>query len=88
MMTIDDFNDKYEEYLGEGHYGLSIANQKVIEFLDDIFQDLTKIPDFKYYQIKMKFGYSRFYADNVGEKLSSLIERQINRLIKDDESKT
>ena len=42
MRTNKEFNDKYKDYLEEGHYGLDINHLKVIEYLDSIFQDLIK----------------------------------------------
>jgi len=81
-MTVDEFDKKYENYLEERHYGLAINNPKVITFLDNIFQDLTRIPGFKYSQIKMKFGTSRFYS-TLGAELSYLIEERINQIYKE-----
>jgi len=62
-MTVKEFNDKYKEYLVEGHYGLDISNPYVINILDSLFDKyLTKIEGFKYYQIKVKFDSPRFYC--------------------------
>ena len=55
MITAEQFNEKYKEYLEEGHYGMDIHYPSVIEYLDKVFQDLIKIPRFKYSQIKLKF---------------------------------
>lgn len=81
-MTADEFNDKYNEYLQPRHYGLAIENQEVIEFLDNIFQDLIKIKGFSYAQIKVKYGSSRFYANGISMEMMSLIENGINNVIK------
>ena len=62
-MTVEGFNNKYKQYLVEGHYGLDINNPNVIKILDSIFDKyLTKIEGFKYYQIKVKFGTPIFYS--------------------------
>ena len=56
-MTANEFNEKYKEYLEEGHYGLDISTPSIIKYLDEMFQDLIKIPGFKYSQIKEKFSW-------------------------------
>jgi len=83
-MTSDEFNNKYKNYLEERHYGLAIDKESVVDFLDNIFKDLIEIPDFKYSQIKLKFGYARFYSTLLSTELSSLIENKINSLIHDE----
>lgn len=72
-MTIEEFDKKYRDYLEDGHYGLDINNLEVIEYLDQIFQDLIKFPEFKYSQIKTKFNTSRCYT-NIPGKLGRIIE--------------
>lgn len=93
-MTVNQFNEKYRDYLEEGHYGLDINIPSVIEYLDTIFdKGLVTIPGFKYSQIKLKFNMARFYFDtdlpNALEVIiSNGIEEQINRLVKEyDHSK-
>jgi len=82
-MTANDFNEKYSEYLEERHYGLDIHDEKVIAYLDEIFEnELTKIPGFTYSQIKLKFNSSRFYAEGLPEGKDSEIEKKINELVK------
>lgn len=65
MNTTKEFNEKYKDYLEEGHYGLAINNQEAMAYLDEKFQDFIKVPGFKYSQIKIKFNSVRFYATNV-----------------------
>jgi hypothetical protein len=79
-MTTDEFNEKYKDYLETGHYGLDIGIPKVIEYLDEKFQELIKIPGFKYSQIKLKFDYARFYAEPK-EVPTSEVEKNINVLV-------
>ena len=62
-MTVEDFNEKYKDYLEEGYYGLTLNDSRAIKYLDETFQDLIKIPGFKFSQIKGKFGTSRFYTN-------------------------
>lgn len=83
-MTIDQFNDKWKDYLEEGHYGLAIKSPEVIEYLDKVFEDLTKIPNFSFAQIKTKFGFSCFYADGISLALRSTIELKLNSILKEE----
>ena len=64
-MTNSEFNVKYSHYLEERHYGMSLLNSEAIEYMDKEFQNLVKIPGFKYQQIKSKFNYFCFYCTNV-----------------------
>lgn len=62
-MTAEDFNEKYAEFLEEGHYGLDIHKPEVITFLDAIFgSTLRHVPGFTFSQIKVKHGDPRFYS--------------------------
>lgn len=82
-MTAEQFNEKYSEYLEERHYGLDIHDEKVIAYLDEVFEnELTKIPGFTYSQIKLKFSSSRFYASGLSAEQEIEIERKINELVK------
>ena len=72
---------KWEDYLEEGHYGLDLDVPKVVDFLDKIFEDLTKIPNFKYAQIKSKFSWYCFYADPISGTMQMLIEQQIKKIM-------
>jgi hypothetical protein len=63
IKTVKEFNEKYKEFLAEGSYGLDIDDEYVVHYLDDKFQDLILVPNFKYSQIKLKFGKCRFYTD-------------------------
>ena len=79
-MTSEEFNKKYATFLEKGHYGLAINDSNFIEWLDKEFQEFIKNPEFSYSQIKVKFGFGRFYAKgisnsdiiNVQNKLTSL----------------
>jgi hypothetical protein len=82
-MTVEEFNIKYKDYLEEGHYGLDINDNFIINYLDNQFQQLIKINGFKYTQIKLKFNSCRFYTNlnevlkGVDHKIDSGIERYI-----------
>ena len=82
-MTANEFNEKYKEYLEEGHYGLDISTPSIIKYLDEMFQDLIKIPGFKYSQIKEKFNTSRFYT-NLYELIGKpglIIDNEVKRIL-------
>lgn len=79
-MTTKEFNEKWKDYLEPKFYGLSIQNPEVIDFLDRVFMDITKIPHFKYMQIKMKFNQCRFYS-SLERTLTYLIEQEINKIV-------
>lgn len=81
-MTKEEFNNKYKKYLVPRYYGLAISDSKVIEYLDELFENrLTKIPNFKYYQIKFKFGKVCFYCEEVPPQVTNKIEEQIQNII-------
>ena len=83
-MTTTEFNEKYKDYLEEGFYGLVINSENVIKFLDKIFQDLIKIPGFRYSQIKLKMGYTRVYLESVSGTMIFLITDEIDRILKSE----
>lgn len=79
-MTTKEFNEKWNEYLEDGFYGLAIGNENVINYLDKEFaKEIKNNTSFKYSQIKMKFNTCRVYANS--EK-TSMWEEEIERLIK------
>lgn len=82
-MTQEEFNEKYKDYLEEGHYGLDISYPSVVNYLDKLFMDLVKIPGFQYTQIKLKFNMARFYTNlyTVAPELSKIIDRTVEREI-------
>ena len=81
-MTSFEFNEKYKDFLEEGHYGLAINITEVVDYLDTKFQELTQVPGFKYSQIKLKFNMSRFYCEP-REIDSYEVEKEIDRLVKE-----
>lgn len=88
MRTYKEFNEKYKDYLEEGHYGMDINEPSVITYVDQIFNDLIKIPDFKYQQIKTKYGLARVYTNLddlipfVGRIINQELEEKINFILK------
>ena len=88
IMTTTDFNEKYKEYLEDGHYGLDISIPSVVSYLNEMFEGLVKIPGFKYSQIKLKFNMCRFYSNlheimpYFGGKMGYIIEKDINFMVR------
>jgi len=80
MITTDEFNKKYKDYLAEGYYGLALSNPEAIKYLDKEFQELIKYPDFVYYQIKLKFNFVRLYCDNIPFEKAREIERKLQEI--------
>jgi len=80
-MNIDEFNEKYKEYLEEGHYGLAIENKEVIKFLDKEFEKhLNSGKKFSYSQIKMKFKFARVYTTLSGD-INAFLENKIEEIL-------
>jgi len=88
MRTSKEFNDKYNDYIEEGHYGMDINEPSVLAYVDQIFNDLTQIPGFKFQQIKTKFGLARVYTNLddlmpfVGRIINQELEEKINFILK------
>lgn len=88
MRTNQEFNEKYKDYIEEGHYGMDIGEPSVLTYVDQIFNDLTQIPGFKYQQIKTKFGLARVYTNLedlipfAGRIINQELEEKINFILK------
>lgn len=80
-LTCQDFNEKYSEYLEKGYNGLDLYEQEAIDYLDKEFQELIKIPGFKYHQIKSKFNLFCFYATGPTWQKRMDIERRLKEII-------
>lgn len=84
-MTTKQFNEKYTDWLVPRYRGLEISNPDVIEYLDKRFTEFIKNDNFKYYQIKMKFGSARFYADGLSRGELENIEYNIDKFYREDQ---
>ena len=73
-MTNEEFNKKYQSYLKEGYYGLSIDLPELTKELDILFQEFIQHEGFSYSQIKLKFGYGRFYCEGLPAELINKTE--------------
>ena len=82
-MTRHEFNKKYKDYLEPLFYGLSIDHPRVIEYLDKEFENVIKeYPDFKYYQIKLKWDEARVYVSD--GYLSDKWEKEIDKILNNE----
>ena len=67
---------------------MDINEPSVIAYVDQIFNDLTWIPGFKFQQIKTKFGLARVYTNLddvmpfVGRIINQELEEKINFILK------
>lgn len=81
-MTNSEFNIKWKEHIENGfeNQGLMINVLELTLYLDEVFTELKeKCPNFRYSQIKLKFGNLRIYLqDNEQEIiLKSIIDDNI-----------
>lgn len=79
-MTQTEFNDKYSKYLEDRFSGLELSNEEVINYLDEEFQQLIKLPNFKYSQIKSKFNWFCFYCEGISSEKRAEIENKIKEI--------
>ena len=88
MRTSKEFNDKYKDYIEEGHYGMDINEPSVLAYVDQVFNDLIQIPGFQFSQVKTKYGLARVYTNLedilpfVGRIINQELEEKINFILK------
>ena len=80
MQSSEEFNLKYKDYLKEGYYGLALDNQQALDYLDNKFQEYIKIPEFKCSQIKSKFNWFCFYADNLPDCEDLIVQAKLKEI--------
>ena len=87
-MTREEFNHKYEQWIPQGWSGLDFDVEQVTEYLDQVMQDMIRIPGFELHQIKMKRDWPRFYfATEFKDKglelaIAVKVQERINTIIK------
>ena len=79
-MTTEQFNEKYKNFLEEGHYGLAVGDEEFVKWLDGKFQEFIEHPGFTYSQIKSKFGMGRFYCEGLTNEQVIEVEQKITEL--------
>ena len=80
-MTNQEFNEKYKNYLEKGWGGMEAGNSKLIDWFDKLFTSILikENKDFKYQQIKIKFGYVIFYS-SLRRNQQKIIESTANKV--------
>lgn len=86
-MTKEEFNEKYAAYKADGFYGLTINNEHIIIYLDELFEKvlLPLVDNFEFYQIKVKFSNVRFYS-NLPPITNAFIEKRLNEIFRKHET--
>lgn len=86
MRTSKEFNEKYKDYL-DGQ-GILLDIPSVLSYVDQVFNDLTQIPGFKYEQITTQHGLARVQTNLqeimpfAGRILEQELEEKINFILK------
>jgi hypothetical protein len=87
MRTNKEFNDKYKDYL-DHESGMLLEIPSVLAYVDQIFNDLTEIPGFKYQQIRTIHGLAKVTTNLqdimpfAGRILEQELEEKINFILK------
>ena len=83
---VRQFNEVYSEYIPEGYYGLSFYDIGVIRLLVEKFsQYIIEYDNFKFYQLKLKFGVPRLYIDGPSTEEIFDLEDKIAKILKNEE---
>jgi hypothetical protein len=87
MRKNKEFNIKYNAYLENGS-GLLLDIPSVIAYVDEVFNDLTQIPEFKYSEITTQHGLAKVRTNLqelmpfAGRILEQELEEKINFILK------
>jgi hypothetical protein len=87
MRTNKEFNEKYKEYL-EGESGMLLNIPSVITYVNQVFNDITWIPGFKYEEITTQHGLAKVRTNLqelmpfAGRILEQELEEKINFILK------
>lgn len=85
--TCEKFNEKYAEFLEKDQHGLTIEVPGIVMYLDQIFNDLTQIPGFRYSHIGTHMGMAKLYNSlpeilpYVGRTMDKAIEERLNFIL-------
>lgn len=86
MNANKEFNDKYKDYLDGDGMVLDIPS--VLAYVDQVFNDLTWIPGFKYQEITTRHGLAKVITNLqeimsfAGRILEQELEEKINFILK------
>lgn len=79
-----DFIAKWKPYNAEHYYGVDYADEVPEAWLDDIDSILEECkketPDFKIFQLKIKFGGLRLYLQDVSEDMRTKVSKLEQKL--------
>ena len=87
MRTSKEFDKKYNLYL-DNESGMQIEFPSVLAYVDQIFNDLTWVPGFKYQEITTRHGLARVQTNLqeimpfAGRILEQELEEKINFILK------
>lgn len=87
MRKNKEFNIKYNAYLKDG-MGMQIDIPSVISYVDEVFNDLVQIPEFKYSEITTQHGLAKVRTNLqelmpfAGRILEQELEEKINFILK------
>lgn len=87
MRTNTEFNTRYNVYLDDS-IGMQIDIPSVIAYVDQVFNDLTWIPGFKYQQITTVYGLAKVRTNLqelmpfAGRIIEQELEDKINFILK------
>jgi len=82
--TPAEFNEKFKDYLEEGHYGMAFYSKAVIKYMDEEFtKEIAINPDYSFSQIKSKWSNTRIYAETLDPNKTKEWEAAIDRILGD-----
>jgi len=87
MRTTKEFNEKYKDYQ-DHESGMLLEIPSVLAYVDQVFNDLTWIPGFKYQQIRTIHGLAKVTTNLqdimpfAGRILEQELEEKINFILK------
>jgi len=86
MRTSKEFNEKYKDYLDD--HGMLLDIPSVLTYVDQVFNDPTWIPGFKYEEITTRHGLAKVITNLqevmpfAGRILEQELEEKINFILK------
>ena len=82
---VEQFNHYYRKFIPDRYYGMSFYNKDVASLLIRKFSEyIEKYPDFKFYQLKLKFGVPRLYVEGPSQEEIFKIEEEIAQILKNE----
>lgn len=87
MRTSKEFNKKYNLYL-DGKSGMLLEIPSILSYVDQVFNDLSWIPGFKYQEITTRHGLAKVQTNLpeimpfAGRILEQELEEKINFILK------